>query len=410
MSRVVAVVGAGASGMMAAWRAADSGHRVILLEANADVGAKIRISGGGKCNVTHAGTADQVLAAFRKEQARFLKPALHALPSSALRDLLGRAGVETHVRANGRVFPGAAEQVVAALEAQVLGAGVEVRLGQRVAGLIGAAPLLEALLLADDRRIPADHFILACGGASYPHTGTRGEALGWLEALGVPTRPWFPALAPVPLVHPHPEWEGTALRGGALVLSRGPTGKRLARFQEDVLFTRTGVSGPAVLELSRAIEEARRSGPAWLSYSLAAEAGLEEALRLEQPRNPHLAAKTWLQRYLPERLCPSVLASLGVVPEQRLKDLTRPARLALADSVQAFPLGEPGAVSLARGEVSAGGVRLEALDPRTLRVKGWDNLRVCGELLDIDGPVGGYNLQAAFSTGFLAGSFSPGPS
>jgi predicted Rossmann fold flavoprotein len=410
MSSTVAVVGGGASGLLAAWRSALAGQRVILLEANAELGAKIRISGGGKCNVTHDGSIQQILSAFPKEQARFLRPALHAFSNASMRELLRRAGVETHVRNNGRVFPDSAGQVIEALQELVLGVQVEVRLGQRVMGLIGTAPRLEALVLADGRRVGADGFILACGGASYPHTGTRGEALGWLRSIGVPTRPWAPALAPVPLLQPHPEWEGTALRGGELLLSQGRTGRRLARFQEDVLFTRTGLSGPAVLELSRTIEEARRRGPAWLSYTLAVQADLAEALRLEQPRNPHLAAKTWLQRFLPERLCPAVLASLGLAPDQRLKDLTRGGRLALVGTVHAFPLGEPGEVSLARGEVSAGGVLLEAVDPRTLQVKGWGNLRVCGELLDLDGPVGGYNLQAAFSTGYLAGSVNPVPS
>ena len=254
------------------------------------------------------------------------------------------------------------------------------------------------------RQVLADHVILATGGASYPETGTRGEALDWVSAIGIPIRPWFPALAPIPLKHPHPEWEGTALRGGTLCLLRGRTGKRLAQYPEDILFTRTGISGPAALELSRTLEEARREGPAWLGYAFTAKPGLDEALQAEQRSNPHLAVRTWLQRHIPERLCPSVLATLRLATGQRLKDLPRSSRQGLVDAVLTFPLGEPGPIVLARGEVSAGGVCLAAVNPHTLMVKGWDNLRVCGELLDIDGPVGGYNLQAAFSTSFLAGS------
>ena len=230
--------------------------------------------------------------------------------------------------------------------------------------------------------------------------------------MGVATVPWFPALAPVPLKQPHPEWEGTALRGGTLCLSRDRDGKRLAKYPEDILFTRTGISGPAALALSRTIEEARRGGSAWLSYAFAAKSleALDEELQGEQRRNPHLAVRTWLQRHLPERLSPNVLDTLRLSADQRLKDLPRAARQGLVGAVLAFPLGEPGPVVLARGEVSAGGICLDAVNPHTLLVKGWDNLRVCGEVLDIDGPVGGYNLQAAFSTGFLAGSLSPCPS
>ncbi len=407
----ILVVGGGAAGMIAAWRAASVGHRVLLLEANGRLGVKLRISGGGKCNITHAGSPQEVLAVFRKEQARFLRPAFHDFGSEDVLELLHREGVATYVRENGRVFPedrpGSAAEVVAALERTIHRAGVEVRFGVRVASLAGSRPHLEALVLEDGTRLQGDGYVLAAGGASYPETGTRGDVLAMLEDLGIPVRPWAPALAPIPLRKPHPEWEGVALRDGALQLRAGREGKRLAAFPGDVVFTRAGISGPAALELSRTVEEARRSRSAWLEYALTSEReeALDAALQGLQQGNPHLALRTWLQRYLPERLCAPAVAGLGLSGDQRFKDLPRAARLRLVALVRGFPLGEPGPVPLARGEVAAGGVRLEAVDPSTMAVQGWKNLRVCGELLDIDGPVGGYNLQAAFSTGYAAGSF-----
>ena len=406
----ILVAGGGAAGMLAAWRAASLGHGVTLLEANARLGMKILISGGGKCNITHAGTVPELLRAFAPAQARFLRPGMHRFSNADVLELLRREGVETCARDNGRVFPldrpGSAAQVTAAFETLVRRSGARVRLGARVMALEGARPRLEALVLAGGERLEADRFILATGGASYPRTGTRGEFLGWLEALEVPVAPWFPALAPVPLQRPRPAWEGVALRGGVLELRAGPEGRLLAAHAGDILFTRTGISGPAALELSRAVEGARRAGAAWLGYRLdtGGDAGLEAELLREQSGNPHLAARSWLQRWLPERLCGPGLELAGLPGDQRLKDLPRAGRRALLSLVRAFPLGEPGAVDLERGEVCAGGVRLEAVDPGTMALKGWDNLRVCGELLDIDGPVGGYNLQAAFSTGFAAGS------
>ena len=361
----VAVAGGGAAGMIAAWRAAGLGHAVTLLEANERLGTKILISGGGKCNITHAGPVPELLRAFPPAQARFLRPGLHEFDNAEVLELLRREGVVTQARDNGRVFPldrpGSAALVTAAFEALVRRAGVAVRLGARV--------------------------------------------LGWLAALGGPVTPWFPALAPIPLRRPRPAWEGVALRGGALQLRAGPGGKLLAAHTGDILFTRAGISGPAALELSRAVEAARRSGEAWLGYAIAnqGEAPLEAELLDLQGGNPHLAARTWLQRWLPERLCGPALEEAGLPADQRMNDLPRAGRKALLALVLAFPLGEPGPVDLERGEVSAGGVRLEAVEPRTMALKGWDNLRVCGELLDIDGPVGGYNLQAAFSTGYLAG-------
>lgn len=406
----VLVVGGGAAGLMAAWRAAQLGHQVQVLEANTRLGVKIRISGGGKCNVTHAGRPSELQQAFSKAQGRFLRQALHHFDPEALRTLLRDRGVETYVRDNGRVFPldqpGSAAQVVSALEGLVRDAGVSVRIGVRVTHLEGDPPCLAAALDQDGRRWTADTFILATGGASYPETGTRGEMAGRLRAMGLPVRPWFPALAPIPLLSPRPAWEGVALREGALEVWAGPAGRRLARFGGDVLFTRTGLTGPAALELSEATETARREGQAWLSYALSSETpeALDQRLVALAKLQPHLAARNWLHQWLPERLCQPLLETQGLDSDQRLKDLNRTARRGLVELVTRLPLGEPRAVPLERGEVAAGGVRLEAVDPKTMAVQGWDNLRICGELLDINGPVGGYNLQAAFSTGFLAGS------
>lgn len=409
MSRVL-VIGGGAAGLIAAWRASGLGHQVTMLEANGHLGVKIRISGGGKCNLTHEGTVPELLAAFPKKQARFLRPALYAFSNADLLSVLLRSGLQTYVRENGRVFPvdrpGSAGQVVAALEDLARQAGVAVRTGCRVVGLRGALPRLESVQLSDGTSVGADEFILATGGASYPETGTRGEVLTWLRELGVPVDPWFPALAPIPLKQPHPKWEGVALRGGTLWLSAERAGKRSAHFQGDVLFTKTGLSGPAALELSGPVEQSRRGGGAWLAYGCTGETAeaMDTRLQEEARHNPHLAARTWLQQWLPERLCIPSLESIGLLPDQRFKDLSRSGRRGMVDLVLSFPLGEPGPVPLTKGEVCSGGVRLEAVDPHRMAVKGWDNLRVCGELLDVDGPVGGYNLQAAFSTGYVAGS------
>jgi predicted Rossmann fold flavoprotein len=404
----ILVLGGGAAGMIAAWRAASLGHRVTLLEANARLGVKLRISGGGKCNITHDGAIKELLAAFPKDQARFLRPALHRFSNEDVLALLRREDVQTYTRDNGRVFPldrpGSAAAVVAAFETILHRAGAELRTGARVTALKGTSPKLESVLVGEEA-LTADAFILATGGASYPETGTRGEVLGWLKSLGVSISPWFPALAPIPLMKPRPNWEGVALREGALTLSAGEGAKRLARFQGDLLFTKAGITGPAALELSRPTEEARRAQNAFLSYVLDDRAMdlIDAEAQTVQRGNPQQKASSWLLRWFPERLCEPLILEAGLNAEQRMKDLPKEARQRLVRWITAFPLGAPRAVPLERGEVAAGGVELNAVDPHTMKLRGWENLFVCGELLNVDGPVGGYNLQAAFSTGFVAG-------
>jgi predicted flavoprotein YhiN len=157
--------------------------------------------------------------------------------------------------------------------------------------------------------------------------------------------------------------------------------------------------------LSQAAEEARTAGAAFLAYAHDArpfEAVDAEAIAAAQTQ-PHLSTLRWLQRWLPERCADTLVKEARLAEGLRLKELPKEARRALVAAITAFPLGAPGPVPLSRGEVAAGGLKLEAVDPHTMAVRGFDNLRVCGELLDVDGPVGGYNLQAAFSTGFVAG-------
>ncbi len=198
-----------------------------------------------------------------------------------------------------------------------------------------------------------------------------------------------------------------ALRDGVLGLRAGPGGQAAGRPCRGHPVHPRGRLRPGGAgtepERSRRPGGPARPGSA-TPWAPRARPGWRPNCCAEQAGNPHLAARTWLQRWLPERLCGPALGLAGLPEDQRLKDLPRAGRKALLALVRAFPLGEPGAVDLERGEVCAGGVRLEAVDPATMALKGWDNLRVCGELLDVDGPVGGYNLQAAFSTGYAAGS------
>ena len=402
------VVGGGAAGLIAAWRSALTGSETLLLEANPRAGVKVRISGDGKCNVTHAGPVKDLLAAFPPAQARFLRPGFHAFSNADLVELLRREGVETYARQDGRVFPldrpGTAQLVVEALQEIARRAGARLRTEARVEGLQAAGGRVLGLRMGSGLLV-CSQVILATGGASYPRTGTRGEALQWLRDLGLPVQPWFPALAPIPLLRPRPEWEGVAFRGGELRLRAQEDAAVQARFAGDILYTRTGISGPAALELSEAVERCRRTAGAWLDYAFVKDAGtVQGELLADAARQPDASVRRWLSQWLPDRVAAALPQEWGLPADLRLHRLAKVDRQKVLRAITGFPLGSAGQVPLEQGEVCAGGLELAAVDPRTMAVRGWQNLKVCGELLDVNGPVGGYNLQAAFSTGFLAGT------
>ena len=408
MSAPVVVVGGGAAGLIAAWRSALAGQDTLLLEANPRTGVKVRISGGGKCNVTHAGPLREVLAAFPAPQARFLRAAFHAFSNTDVIELLRREGVETYARPDGRVFPldrpGSAQLVVEALQGLAAKAGARLEVGIRVEGLDIEERSIVGVRIAGGR-IAARTVILATGGASYPRTGTRGDALGWLADLGLPVKRWFPALAPIPLLRPRPGWEGVAFRGGELRLRDRPDGPIRARSAGDIVFTRSGISGPAALDLSEQVEQSRREGGAFLEYSFVKSLVVVEKELLDRAvEQPDASLRRWLGNWLPDRVTAARIDEWNVPVDLRLSRLSKAARKTVLRDLDGFLLGAPAQVPLELGEVCAGGLDLGSVDPRTMAVRGWGGLRVCGELLDVNGPVGGYNLQAAFSTGFVAGN------
>lgn len=407
MALPVVVVGGGAAGLIAAWRSALAGCETLLLEANPRLGVKVRISGGGKCNVTHGGPVRDLLAAFPPGQGRFLRPALHAFSNLDLLDLLRREGVATYERPDGRVFPvdrpGSAQQVVEALSGLVQQSGVRLRTDTRVSGLVAQGTRI-AGVRTEAGTLDASRVVLATGGASYPRTGTRGEALGWLRGLGLPVKPWAPALAPIPLQRPRPEWEGVALRGGELRFRATAAGPLQGRWAGDILFTRSGITGPAALHLSEAVETARRAGGAHLEYAFVrSPEDLERRLLDLAATQAEASLRRWMGSWLPERVAAGLMVDWGLPADLRLHQLGREQRRRAVAAIAGLDLGAAATVPLEGGEVCAGGLDLGAVDPRSMAVKGWDNLAVCGELLDLNGPVGGYNLQAAFSTGYLAG-------
>jgi predicted Rossmann fold flavoprotein len=416
------VVGAGAAGLWAAARAAELGRRVLLLEKTPRTGTKVLASGGTRCNLTTTLGPDEAARLFGPRGERFLRGAFRALPPSAVRARFEALGVPTIEAPLEKVFPASqrARDVRDALERWAVGAGVELRLDSAVAGL-ERAPEGWRVVLAGGGEVRAPRLLLCPGGKSYARTGTSGDGYGWLRALGLPVVEPVPAL--VPLASPAAwvrELAGISLQE-VLVRLRSPEGDELARRARPIVFTHRGISGPGAMDLSEPVarEEAEALGErrpprahalvldlvperehGELRAFLLAAAGVAGA--------PQLVGVLATELGLARRLLERVLAQAELAPATRANELARAARHGLVEALKGFRVPVSGTLGFEQAEVTAGGLALPALDPRTLRVNGVPDLWAFGELVDLQGPIGGLNFQAAFATAELAARSAAG--
>lgn len=415
MASNVIVVGGGAAGIYAALGARDAGADVTLYERNDRIGIKILISGGGKCNITHDAPPRDIEHGFVRREARFLRFALHELTAHDVVADMHEQGVETYTRDNGRVFPksGRAEDVLIAFETMLARAGARVVANARVDGLIVSDDRVEAVTI-EGRDVPAEAVVIATGGMSYRKVGTTGDGIAWARLLGLVIEPVRAALAPIYFPSPPPsDWQGVALRDVEFAVDAGASTERIRAasiplsWRDDILLTHRGLSGPAVLEVSRAAALAREYGAQpQLIVDLAPDATADE---LAQRWSARVAAsgrsevQSFVEGFVPRALVPYVLEAAGLAAGRRASDVTRGERTSLLATIKRWRVGIVGEVPMDRGEVTAGGVSLDEIDPRTMGARRVGGLFVAGEALDIAGSVGGYNLQAAFSTGWVAG-------
>jgi predicted Rossmann fold flavoprotein len=385
----VAVIGAGAAGLMAAIFSGRAGARVVALDAVPKIGAKILISGGGRCNVTH----DVVTAADFNGNRNAIAKVLRTLDVPETVAFFESLGVRLKREETGKLFPVSdrARDVVDALLRAAREAGVEIVTGARVVA-VRRSPL--AVETADGKRLTANRVVVAAGGQSVPKTGSDGSGYALARALGHTVTNTFPAL--VPLVVEPGHWittlSGTSVEAELSVKS--PTGRVLHRERGSMLFTHFGISGPAVLDISRhwiaANDDGRLKPAATLSANfLPGEsfASLDAAFVAESPL-------TALRRRLPDRLAAQLAPPGRLTKEER--------RRAAHDVVDCtIPVIRDRGFEYA--EVTAGGVPLSEIDVSTMRSRLCENLYLCGEILDVDGKIGGYNFQWAWTSGRLAG-------
>jgi predicted Rossmann fold flavoprotein len=415
----IVVVGGGASGLMAAGQAAATGAEVLLLERTNRLGTKLRITGKGRCNLTNTAELTEFLAHFafpdgegdahlflRNAFARFFAPDLVAF----FEDL----GVPTVEERGGRVFPASndAHKIAEALARFARKQGAQIRLRSRVSGfmreaVVGPTPhhQVYGVELADGSQVRAKAVVVATGGASYPQTGSSGDGYGLAEEVGHAIIPIRPALVPLVIAGAEPRaMMGLSLRNVRVRLLLD--GKEFAREFGEMLFTHYGVSGPIILTLSgpavSRLGQGRLEMSVNLKPALSAEI-LDARLRRDLDRYGRRSYRNLLKGLVPQTMIDVIVARTGIPPDKPGHQVTAAERQELRELLHDFRLLVVGHRPLEEAIVTAGGVDTREIDPRTMASRLARGLYFAGEVLDVQADTGGYNLQAAFSTGYVAG-------
>ena len=410
------IAGAGAAGLMAAIHAAERGQRVLLLEKGKKPGVKILMSGGTRCNITHDCDARGIVEAFGTN-GKFLHSALAYLGPRETIAFFNGEGVATKVEDTGKIFP-VSDRALDVLDALMK------RLARSGATLVITEPLKDVELCgtgADgfrvytaSRALTAERVLITTGGKSYPGCGTTGDGYALAQKFGHTIVPTRPALQPLTV---QPEWIGELrgitipdvnLRVCPLTAGAVPAkeGKALAQRRGSMLFAHFGLSGPAPLDVSRAVSG--HPAPATLTLEAdflptEAEQAFDEFLRTESLSSGKKQLASVLAEKLPRRLADQLLALCGMPLDRKAAALAKPDRAKLVVAVKRLRLPLRGTLGFEKAEVTAGGVSLDEVDSRTMQSKRQPGLYFAGEVLDLDGWIGGYNFQSAWSTGWLAG-------
>ncbi len=396
----VVIIGAGPAGLFCAIQAALPGHRVLLLEKNPDPGAKLLLSGSGQCNITHDGEIREFLSHYG-DHGKQVRPALFGFTNEDIREFFRKRGLAMITDENGKVFPETrrSADVLALLLEECKEQGVDLRCSEPVTGARLTAEGFEITTPETTYLTPA--LVVATGGASYPRTGSTGDGYRISESLGQPLTETAPALTPL-LVRDYPFAALSGISFERMQFSVWRKGRKLIDRTGDILFTHLGLSGPGILDASRYIRPDDIVKLSFVGNLKQEEFVADLAKRVEENRSWQIS--TILAAYpIPERLNRKLLNLSGIPDDLRCNHFSAEQRSRLITNCTQFPLTikAPGGFSVAM--VTRGGVALDGVNLKTMESKIIPNLYFAGEVLDIDGDSGGYNLQAAFSTGFLAG-------
>jgi len=407
MARVV-VAGGGPAGMMAAIRAARPGNSVTLIEKNSALGRKLLLTGKGRCNLTNTCGLDDFLLRF-SGNAAFLRDAFKIFFNKELISFFKERGVKIKVERQDRVFPvvDSSASILSALKNELRKRAVHIIYNTTLSEIDVEDGKVKAAILSSRRRLEADKLILALGGSSYSFTGSCGDGYRIAKRLGHTIKSIKPGLVPLKVRQPYIRGlEGLSLKNIQLKFSGSK--KSIKSDIGELMFTDSGVSGPLVLTLSGKALDMLEAGKGLLleidlKPALSVEK-LDARMRREFQAAPKRSIHNILKSMLPQRLISVFLDLVGIDRNLKAAQITREDRKRLVALFKSMRLDITGSPGIERAMVTRGGIELKEVDPRTMASKLIKGLYLCGEILNIAADTGGFNLQAAFSTGYIAGS------
>ena len=420
MSKCI-VVGGGAAGMLAAYSAAVHGHQVILLEKNEKLGKKVYITGKGRCNVTNACDVEDLFKNIISNP-KFMYSSIYSFDNQAVVDLLTEYGCATKVERGDRVFPVSdrSSDVIFALTRALKDKGVDIRLHTEVAEICmkaeqdackdavsdrGGKPRVTGVKTSKGEMIKADAVIVCTGGISYPSTGSTGDGYRFAEEAGMAVVEPKPALVPLECKE---EWceelMGLSLRNVQVTILDGK--KKVFQEFGEMLFTHFGVTGPLILSASSHYVKK------YYGKELPLYIDLKPALTTEQldkrvlrdfEENINKQFKNAVNGLFPGKLVPVMVALSGIDPDKKVNEISKEERQQFVHLIKNLPLTITGTRSFVEAIITQGGVKVKDVNPSTMESKTVKGLYFAGEVLDVDAVTGGFNLQVAWSTGYLAG-------
>lgn len=403
----VVVVGGGAAGMVAAIYAARGGARVTLVEKNEKLGKKLFITGKGRCNVTNNHEMEKHLLSV-VSNPKFLYSAYNQFDKDSIQSVLEQMGCHLKVERGERVFPISdhASDVISALQRALKQETVEVRLNSEVKDILYRENQVDGVLLSNGKSLKADAVIVATGGKSYPSTGSTGDGYDFAQQAGHTLVEPKPALVPLVTVEEWvPKLMGLSLRNVTLTLRVGK--KEYYSELGEMLFTHFGITGPLVLSASSYWQKYRCKGEAVVIIDLKpalSVAQLDARLLREFEENHNKQFKNSLAGLFPAKLIPVMVELSGIDPEKKCNSVSREERLRFGDRIKNLKLTVADTRPFEEAIITQGGVACKEIQPATMESKLVKGLYFAGEVMDLDALTGGYNLQIAWSTGYLAGT------